>query len=197
MNCLGVVYPNCWTSSRNTRDHQLIAICNANGELCAASCKTIEDYANYVKDLRQFLRGSTLSFVSCIRPRFGSWSSSKGRVQNAHIYGLGPSNVRQFNVGWHTNPQSSDRLLLPLPTPLNSPFCAQSLLCCMLHTIRAPIAPHGSHICTSDGSIVMRGRWQCKLVPGAKPHATTLCECIELCSCRRTATWRMRNICSI
>lgn len=52
----------------------------------------------------------------------------KGECKMRIFMGWGRSNVRQFNVGWHTNPQSSHRLLLPLPTPLNSPFCAQSLL---------------------------------------------------------------------
>lgn len=134
---------------------------------------------------------SSTLFFSCIRPS-SVHGHSEGECKMRIFMGRG-RNVRQFHVGWHTNPQSSAASAHAPPSLL----CLSSCMLCV--RIRVPIAPHGSHICiyVRDGSIVMRGPWQCKCDPGPEPHATTLCECIELCSCRRTATWRMRNICNI
>lgn len=114
-------------------------------------------------------------FFSCIRPS-AVHGHSEGECKMRIFMGRG-RNVRQFHVGWHTNPQSS----AASPTAPPSLFCLSSCMLCV--RIRVPIAPHGSHICIyvrDDGSIVMRGRWQCKCDPGPEPHATTLCECIEL-----------------
>lgn len=144
-------------------------------------------------NLRQFL---------CISPAL-SFSLASGHrrfmailresAKCAYLWDGAATCVSFMHVGWHTNPQSSAASATAPPSLL----CLSSCMLCV--RIRVPIAPHGSHICiyVRDGSIVMRGRWQCKCDPGPEPHATTLCECIELCSCRRTATWRMRNICNI
>lgn len=178
MNCLGVVYRNCWTSFWNIPTRETIS-----SDHCDLQCKwrIVRSFLTMrlckpQSNLRQFLGISQNSLFLLHQAIGGSWPFW-GRVQNAHIYGTGPQ-------------RASVSCWLTYKPPI---FCCFSYCSSIsnlpqqLHVMRThtcvPIAPHGSHICIyvrDDGSIVMRGRWQCKCDPGPEPHATTLCKCIEL-----------------
>lgn len=129
----------------------------------------------------------------------------KGECKMRIFMGWGRNNVRQFNVGWHTNPQSCDRLLLPLPTPLNSPFCALSLLLHVTYVLPLPhmavtyVRQTGPLLCAADGN----ANWSRVRSLTQQPSANALNSaragglqrgvCVIFVAYKATCTWPQRN----